>query len=140
MKFISLRALLVKIAEWFCITTAQSIRRNDGDVRRGHTMNNDRSDFRLRTLQRAHIYVLRTPGCGIRDTFHRRHSGHAETSARIINSRPLWGTGGHVAHGRERALRGSYTGAGTKQDVNLARKTLFSLGKVVNGRLGSRSR
>lgn len=29
---------------------------------------------------------------------------------------------------------------GTKQDVNLARKTLFSPGKVVNGRLGSRSR
>lgn len=35
---------------------------------------------------------------------------------------------------------GSYTNAGTKQDVNLARKTLFSSGKVVNGRLGSRPR
>lgn len=42
--------------------------------------------------------------------------------------------GGHDA---QRVLRGSYTIAGTKQDVNLARKTLFSLGKVVNGRLGS---
>lgn len=47
---------------------------------------------------------------------------------------------GHDAHGRERVLRGSYTSVGTKQDVNLARKTLFSPGKVVNGRLGSRPR
>ena len=34
----------------------------------------------------------------------------------------------------------SYIGVGTKQDVNLTRKTLFSLGKVVNGRLGNRPR
>jgi len=38
-----------------------------------------------------------------------------------------------------KGARGSYIGAGTKQDVNLAHKTLFSLGKVVNGRLGSRA-
>jgi len=79
-------------------------------------MNNDRV---------AYVYTHRTRHFS-RRTF--GPCGNSET--RIINSRPLFGTKGasereRDARGRERAFRGSYRGAGTKQDVNLARKTLY---------------
>lgn len=72
--------------------------------------------------------------------------GHAETSTWIINSPLSRERGEGQARGKcdahERARKGASPEVTrepeTKRDVNLARKTLFSPGKVVNGRLGSR--
>lgn len=68
--------------------------------------------------------------------------GHAKTSTPIINS-PLSREGGEKGKRVRKGAKGRPTGSHTentetKRDVNLARKTLFSAGKVVNGRLGSR--
>jgi len=104
-------------------------------------MNNDRSDFRLCMLQRVYMYIC-VPGVGfvtlfIEDIRAMRKLRHEL----LIHDHYDEGcTREHDAHGCERVLRRSYIGAGTKHDVNLTRKTLFSLGKVVNGRLGNRPR
>lgn len=72
--------------------------------------------------------------------------GYVEISTRIINS-PLFreereGRTRAKSDAHERARKGAppevARGPETKRDVNLVRKTLFSPGKVVNGRLGIR--
>lgn len=103
-------------------------------IRPDRTMSNDRF---------AYDVVL----CTQADTFRGRHLGHAGTSRCELLIHDYYGERGMRRGLRERdarkgAPRKLPPSAGTKQDVNLAHKTLslFSSGKVVNGRLGSRPR
>lgn len=102
-------------------------------------MNNDRSDFRLRTLQRTYVCVD-TGMPGFMTLFADDIRGMRKLRRELLIHDHYGAWEGMSRVGAKGCSVEVTRSAGTKQDVNLARKTLFSPGKVVNGRLGSRSR